>query len=649
MAAEFTKYIDVNYALGVMEKLISFQSNPELGYRTSGSAAEFAAADYLYQEMKRIGLKNVHKDVVTVDNFEFKHADLVYTMGSGLKKRVVLSAFQANCLAEDQHIKIVYVGKGRDVDYEGVDVAGKFVLVDIDMMEDWFIYWAVGQARTKKAASIIVVQVGGYATYTEDTLGVQDISTLADLPTFSMSVREAKRLKAELEAAGGEIEAVLNADVRVTNNGITHNVVGEIPGEVDEVIYFIGHYDGYFTAFSDNPSGIGCILGICRAFLASGYKPRRTIRVVMHGAEEWGIEGSRYDWARGATMEIRKHSEWARNGFLLLNMDGNLISGTATKAVVRTSYEMVDGVQKIGEQIEGSIYPFGTMSPLWTWTESYMYAMLGIPTVETGYEGVYFWDSYHSTADTREANDYSDEAFFSSHVLYGSLLQEFDKLDTRPVDFTALLDKLTESIEHEYMKDTEKLEAAVAKARAAAVKVNEKAASLKGLGEDTRTFNTKLSRVCAKVVNDLFGLDWYENYDFIHARNRNNVKLLEAVLADLEAGDLDKAINEDLRGVDLCWYAYNFDRETYDFFVDQVIGDSMVDTWAVGKVNTITDLYDTCRVLLKARAEGTPVPECAVAKLSEELEKQREELLAKQEREAALLEEMTVLMEDCLA
>ena len=48
----------------------------------------------------------------------------------------------------------------------------------------------------------------------------------------------------------------------------------------------------------------------------------------------------------------------------------------------------------------------------------------------------------------------------------------------------------------------------------------------------------------------------------------------------------------------------------------------MVDTWAVGKVNTITDLYDTCRVLLKARAEGTPVPECVVAKLSEELEKQ---------------------------
>lgn len=77
MLPEFTKYLDMNYPLGVIDKLISFQSNPDLGYRTSGSAAEFAAADYLYTEMKRIGMRNVHKESVTVDNFEFKRADLM--------------------------------------------------------------------------------------------------------------------------------------------------------------------------------------------------------------------------------------------------------------------------------------------------------------------------------------------------------------------------------------------------------------------------------------------------------------------------------------------------------------------------------------------------------------------------------------------
>ncbi|ERF59607.1 hypothetical protein HMPREF1325_1742 [Treponema socranskii subsp. socranskii VPI DR56BR1116 = ATCC 35536] len=72
MMATFSKHLDLNYTLNLMEKLISFKSNPDLGYRTSGSAAEVAAGDFLHDEMKRIGLKNVHKDPVVVDNFEFK-------------------------------------------------------------------------------------------------------------------------------------------------------------------------------------------------------------------------------------------------------------------------------------------------------------------------------------------------------------------------------------------------------------------------------------------------------------------------------------------------------------------------------------------------------------------------------------------------
>lgn len=648
MLPEFTKHLDLNYTLGVMEKLISFKSNPDLGYRTSGSAAEFAAADWLDDEMKRIGLKNVHKDPVTVDNFEFKRADLVYKLPNGNPRKVLLSAFQARCEAEDQKIRVVYVGKGRDVDYEGVDVEGKYVLVDINMVDEWFIYWAVGQARTKKAAGIIVVQVGGYCSWSKDTLGVQDISAPADLPTFSMTVREADILKETIAAAGGELEAVLNADVRVTNNGLTHNVIGEIPGATDEVIYLIGHYDGYFTAFSDNPSGIGCILAICKAFIESGWKPRRTLRVCLHGAEEWGIENTRYDWARGATMQTRKHPEWGKNGFMLLNLDGNLISSVAKEAQVRTAYELVDGMMKIGKSIEGSIYPFGTQSPLWTWTESYMYAMLGIPTVESWYEGVNFWPSYHSTSDQKDVNDYSDEAFLSSHILYGTMLQRFDALDVRPLDFTALFDKLDESIDDKLMGDTSALRAAVREARAAAAALKVKSDSIQTLDDSARAFNTKVSRIFARIINELFGLDWYETYDFIHARNRNNIGRFERAIAAIKAGDLDTALDTELRGVDLCWYAYNFDRETYDFFVDQVLGENAVETWAKGKVETIADMWQVARDLQSARADGKKELAPQIAKLEEELGKQREELKRKMAKEASLLTDLTAMMKDCL-
>ncbi|MBR0152563.1 MAG: M28 family peptidase [Lachnospiraceae bacterium] len=645
MLPEFTKYLDVNYALGVMDKLISFKCNPVLGYRSSGSAAEFAAADYLYNEMRRIGLKNVHKEAVRVDNFEFKNAELSYPQGNGLDRKVVLAALQANCFAENEEIELVYVGKGTEKDYEGRDVRGKWVLVDIDMANEWWVYWPLMEAKFHGIAGMIIVQVSGYCEWSEDTLGAQDISAPADTPCLSMTVREAKLIKAAIEREGGVLKCRLTADSRVTNNGITHNVIGEIPGTSDEVIYLIGHYDAYFTAFSDNPSGIGCMLGICKAFIESGYKPRRTLRVCMHGAEEWGIENTRYDWARGATMQVRSHPEWGRNGFLLLNLDGNLISADAKEAQVRTCYEMVDAMMEIGSSIEGNIYPFGTQSPLWTWTESYMYAMLGIPTVESWYEGVNFWPSYHSTSDQKDVNNYSDEAFLSSHILYGTMLQRFDALDVRPLHFRALFEKVLESCD-ENVGECESFKAAVRDAIEAADLLEEKGRKLCGLTEETQEFNTKVAKIFARIINELFGLDWYETYDFIHARNRNNIGMMREALAALASGDYQKAADA-MFGVDLCKYGRHFDRQTYDFVVDQVLGEDHVDTWANDKVGSIADVYDVNRdIVALANGEGRNVL-AICAKLDAELAKQREELREKLGREEKLIRELAQMMRAC--
>ena len=214
MLPEFTKYLDVNYALDVMDKLISFKCNPVLGYRSSGSAAEFAAADYLYQEMRRIGLKNVHKEAVVVDNFEFKNGELSYRQANGIERKVVLAALQANCFAEDEEIELVYVGKGTEKDYENLDVRGKWVLCDIDMANEWWVYWPLMQARYQGIAGMIIVQVSGYCSWSEDTLGAQDISAPADIPCLSMTVREANLIKAAIEREGGTLKCRLTCDSR---------------------------------------------------------------------------------------------------------------------------------------------------------------------------------------------------------------------------------------------------------------------------------------------------------------------------------------------------------------------------------------------------------------------------------------------------
>lgn len=43
----------------------------------------------------------------------------------------------------------MYLGKGTEADYEGKDVTGKLVLVDINQRDEWWINYPVYQAHLK--------------------------------------------------------------------------------------------------------------------------------------------------------------------------------------------------------------------------------------------------------------------------------------------------------------------------------------------------------------------------------------------------------------------------------------------------------------------------------------------------------------------
>jgi len=75
-----------------------------------------------------------------------------------------------------------------------------------------------------------------------------------------------------------------------------YNVIGEIPGTDlrDEVVMIGAHFDTWHASpnASDNTSGCAVVLEAVRILLATGAKPRRTIRVALWGGEEQGIFGS---------------------------------------------------------------------------------------------------------------------------------------------------------------------------------------------------------------------------------------------------------------------------------------------------------------------------------------------------------------------
>lgn len=649
MIPKFIENIDVSYSLKVTETLRGFVSNEVLGFRTAGSEAEKKAADFLYNEFKKLGLANVRKEKVMVDTFEFKKAEIKYTDNNCIERKVVMSAYQANCFAWNEPVEIIYVNKGRDIDYENIDAEGKMVLLDIDMLEEWWVNWPLCQAKVKGAKGIITVNISGYCSYAEDCIGVQDACSPSDMPAFSISVADAKHLKEAIKQNGGSIKAFLTADVSVTEGGYSYDVIGEIPGNsIDEVIYLIGHYDAYFRAFDDNSAGIGCMLGIINAFVKSGYKPNRTLRIICHGAEEWAITDSRYDWARGATMLTWNHPEWKKDGFLLVNIDGNTVNSTATAVQLRTAYEMAEGMEKIGQSVDCALHEIKTISPIWTWTESYMYNLLGIPSVESGYEGVNFWGSYHSNYDLKEVNFYSDEEYRSSHIVYGFLLQIFDKLKVRPLKFENMFSEMKKSVEGcAEAEGINNLKDAIEEAILVARQLTGKNTNSMSNNELT-VFNEQISRISEAVTKKLFGINWSEEYDFVHVRYSDNVINLKNAITALVEGDIIKALDRYIANIDLTWYGYYFSYDVYKMVVNQTLNKAATKTWASGMLTNSADLWELSRSLIAKRNKPNVNVEEEIGTLDRELKFQIQQLNITVAKEIESVNEIIDMMRKCI-
>ena len=145
---ELLKHLDIEYSYCLARRMEQFRSNKELGYRTAGSEAEFRTGELLRAEMESIGLSEVTKDAVTVDGWEFKKAVLSFTDSDGVNRQIHLGAYQTTFVTDGpKEYKLCYLGKGTAKEYEGIDVTGKLVLVDINQRDEWWINYPVYQAH----------------------------------------------------------------------------------------------------------------------------------------------------------------------------------------------------------------------------------------------------------------------------------------------------------------------------------------------------------------------------------------------------------------------------------------------------------------------------------------------------------------------
>lgn len=123
----------------------------------------------------------------------------------------------------------------------------------------------------------------------------------AAVPSASVMLSSDDFLRIQRLANAGE-KVVIEADVktRILDEDIKgYNVIAEIPGSdpklKDEIVMLGGHLDSWHaaTGATDNAAGCSVMMETVRILMASGLKPKRTIRIALWGGEEQGLHGSR--------------------------------------------------------------------------------------------------------------------------------------------------------------------------------------------------------------------------------------------------------------------------------------------------------------------------------------------------------------------
>ena len=637
------KNLDIDYSYRLAKRMEQFRTNPALGYRPAGSRAEFETGEMLKQEMEAIGLSDVRKDAVKVDGWEFKKAVLSYSGEDGTRREIQLGAYQTTFVTDGpKEFSLMYLGKGTASDYEGRDVTGKLVLVDINQRDEWWINYPVYQAHLKGAAALIAVQSGGYGEIDDEALNAQDIAGPENAPAFSISRKDADPLKELLERTA-EMTVTVDADSRVTRDCTTYNIVGSIPGRhPDRMVLLSAHYDSYFSGFQDDNTAIALMFGIAKALLASGVTPNNTIVICAMAAEEWGVVDSNFDWSTGAYEQVfTAHPEWVGKVIADLNFELPALAH-GTRARIRSCYEYTRFLEEYLSELPDltQAYPEETRvtSPIETWSDDFSMAIAGIPSMVNDFTGGSFMEThYHSQFD----NDafYDEQVYRLHHELFALLIMALDEtcvipLCSAPVmkraldgynasseilrSFVAmdLISPMTLASLAEKISDLEKMlsdATDVAESRyesRRSLNSHYRALLSEGRQEEAeclyleaREAEKEALRRFKYAQDELVRIDWYGNVHYPHEILLQNIRLIGGAIANLKEQNLSSALRK-LYQVDNNAYAFMFDEEVYNHFTDYVLNQPQDRLkWGYRRLMPHENIYALVKDLLQKKEE----------------------------------------------
>ncbi|MGQ0588050.1 MAG: M20/M25/M40 family metallo-hydrolase [Sphingosinicella sp.] len=380
----------------------------EVGPRLAGTEAEGRAREWAVRRLTELGFSNVH-----VEPFEME----VWVRGE--ERAEIVAPFP-------QPLAITALGNSGATPARGIEaevvhfdsvaaleaapdetVRGRIVFITHNMQanQDGSGYGPFGAPRragpslaSRKGAVGIVIRSIGTDYHRNPHTGVQNWADgVRPIPAGALSIPDAEQLQRILARAGERpVRMRLVLTPRNIGQRQSGNVVAEVPGSDPQagVIVIGGHLDSWDlgTGAIDNAAGVAITTAAAHRIMQAG-QPRRTIRIVLFGAEEVGVFGG--------TAYFERHRG-----------DGNVVlvveSDFGADRVWRFATNFTPANADLGSRIQALLAPLGIVrgrdranagADLGAW------ATAGVAAVDLNQDGTRYFDYHHTPDDTLDKVD----------------------------------------------------------------------------------------------------------------------------------------------------------------------------------------------------------------------------------------------------
>jgi Zn-dependent M28 family amino/carboxypeptidase len=376
----------------------------EVGPRLAGTEAEARARDWAVAKLGELGFENVRIEPFTMQTWE-----------RGPESGEILAPYP-------QPLSLTTLGGSVATPREGIEadiaffptladleaapegsLTGKVAFVSHAMQksQDGSSYGFHGRLRrsgasiaaSKGAIAILIRSIGTDSHRMPHTGSMRYETDVRKIPAAAISNPDADQLE-RIHARGETMRLRLNLQPRFLGEMTSGNVIADIRGTEapDEVIIIGGHLDSWDlgTGAIDDGAGVAITTAAAKLILDAGKRPKRTIRLVLFGAEEVGL--------LGGSAYLERHKD---------QLDKQIIgseSDFGAGRVWRLTSNVSDEAQPLIDTMARLLAPIGVapgakktpgagpdLTPL---------VKAGMPSVRLDQDGTDYFDLHHTPDDT---------------------------------------------------------------------------------------------------------------------------------------------------------------------------------------------------------------------------------------------------------